>query len=88
VLGSASLATSESGEPADRVTDEQVQDHLSRFPSDSRLSERGLRDMVHYQLSNPRFRDPRLRKLQGSRSRAVKTTKVPAHSLNAVLYRC
>ena len=52
-------------DPVAQVTDEQVTDHLRRFPGDGRLTGRGLRSLVYYQLTHPHFR-----------SRVVKVTPV------------
>ena len=43
-------------DPVAQVTEKQVADHLQRFPGDGKLTGRGLRSLVHYQLTHSQFR--------------------------------
>ena len=75
MLGSASLASSDASDPVDNITDEQVAEHLQKFPSDSRFQGRSLRAMVQYQRTHPQFR----------KSRVVEVTSAPAPALMTVV---
>ena len=74
VLGSSSLAMVAESDPVDQITDEQVEAHLQKYPGDGKLTGRGLRSLVYYQLTHPQFRSRVVQVVPIGRADAAATT--------------